>query len=107
MNYNNILDIIKNNINLFNCIKLKFQDWYKLELRQKKLDFKKDIYFYQSIDLKSWNIIYTSQFYEYKKLSYLNNEIEILILENIDHLKDILENHINILNNYKNIDIKN
>ena len=107
MNYNNYLDIIKNNINLFNCIKLKFQDWYKIELWF-KLDDKdfKELYFYQSIDLKTWKIIYTSKEFDLKQLYYLNNEIEILILENIDHLKEILENHINIFNNYENISLK-
>ena len=104
---NNYIDIIKNNIQLFNCIKLKFKDWYKIELwfKLNDKDFK-ELYFYQSIDLKTWNVIYTSKEYDFKQLYYLNNEIEILILENIDHLKEILENHINIFNNYKNISLK-
>lgn len=95
MNYENYYDIIKNNINLFNCIKLKFQDWYKLELNF-KLDNKTfdELYFYQSIDLKTWKILYTSKEYTNKELKYLNKEIEILIFENINHLKDILEKHI-------------
>ena len=104
---NNYIDIIKNNIQLFNCIKLKFWDWYKIELWF-KLDDKdfQELYFYQSIDLKTWKIIYTSKEFDFKQLYYLNNEIEILIYENLNHLKDILENHINILNNYKNIELK-
>lgn len=95
MNYNNYYDILKNNINLFNCIKLKFKDWYKLELNF-KLDKKTfdELYFYQSIDLKTWNILYTSKEYTNKELNLLNKEIEILIFENINHLKDILEKHI-------------
>ena len=96
MNYNNILDIIKNNIKLFNCIKLKFQDWYKLELWF-KLDDKdfQELYFYQSIDLKTWKIIFTSKEFKYNELIDLNKDIEILIFENINHLKEILEKHIN------------
>lgn len=96
MNYNNILDIIKNNIQLFNCIKLKFQDWYKLELWF-KLDDKdfKELYFYKSIDLKTWKIIFTSKEFKYNELIDLNKDIEILIYENLNHLKEILEKHIN------------
>lgn len=100
MNYNNYYDIIKNNINLFNCIKLKFQDWYKLELNF-KLDNKTfdELYYYQSIDLKTWKILYTSKEYTNKELNLLNKEIEILIFENINHLKDILQKHIWIFEN--------
>lgn len=95
MNYENYNNIIKNNINLFNCIKLKFKDWYKLELNF-KLDNKTfdELYFYQSIDLKTWKILYTSKEYTNKELNLLNKEIEILIFENINHLKDILEKNI-------------
>lgn len=96
---NNYYDIIKNNIQLFNCIKLKFNDWYKIELWF-KLDDKdfQELYFYQSIDLKTWKIIFTSPEYEYKYLYLLNKDIEILIYENLNHLNDILENHLNINN---------
>lgn len=99
MKYENILDIIKNNIQLFNCMKLKFKDWYKIELKF-KLDDKdfKELYFYQSIDLKSWKIIFTSPYFDYENLIYLNKNIEILIYENLNHLKDILEKHLNINN---------
>lgn len=93
----NRLDIIKNNIQLFNCIKLKFKDWYKIELWF-KLDDKdfKELYFYQSIDLKTWKIIFTSPYFDYENLIYLNKNIEILIYENLKHLNDILEKHLNI-----------
>lgn len=96
---NNYKDIIKNNIQLFNCIKLKFQDWYKLELWF-KLDDKdfKELYFYQSIDLKTWKIIFTSKDFQVNELKDLNKDIEILIYENLNHLKDILEKHLNINN---------
>lgn len=99
MKYENILDIIKNNIQLFNCIKLKFKDWYKIELwfKLNDKDFK-ELYFYQSIDLKTWKIIFTSKEYEYKDLYLLNKDIELLIYENLKHLNDILENHLNINN---------
>lgn len=92
---NNYIDIIKNNIQLFNCIKAKFKDWYKIELWF-KLDDKnyKELYFYQSIDLKTWKIIFTSKDFQVNELIYLNKDIEILIYENLDHLKDILEKHI-------------
>ena len=95
----NRLDIIKNNIQLFNCIKLKFWDWYKIELWF-KLDDKdfKELYFYQSIDLKTWKIIFTSQAYKMQDLYLLNKDIELLIYENLNHLKDILEKHLNINN---------
>ena len=91
----NRLDIIKNNIQLFNCIKLKFKDWYKIELWF-KLDDKdfKELYFYQSIDLKTWKIIFTSKDFQVNELKDLNKDIEILIYENLNHLKDILEKHI-------------
>lgn len=96
---NNYIDIIKNNIQLFNCIKLKFNDWYKIELWFKldDKDFKK-LYFYQSIDLKTWKIIFTSKDFQVNELKDLNKDIEILIYENLNHLKDILENHLNINN---------
>lgn len=96
---NNYIDIIKNNIQLFNCIKLKFKDWYKIELWF-KLDDKdfKELYFYQSIDLKTWKIIFTSKDFKINELIDLNKDIEILIYENLNHLKDILENHLNINN---------
>ena len=96
---NNYKDIIKNNIQLFNCIKSKFNDWYKIELWF-KLDDKdfKELYFYQSIDLKTWKIVYTSQKYWIEELNELNKDIELLIYENLFHLKDILENHLNINN---------
>lgn len=96
MNYDNISDIIKNNIELFNCIKLKFQDWYKIELWF-KIDDKtyNPLFFYQSIDLKSWKIIFTSKDFTFNELIDLNKDIEMLIYENINHLKDILEKHIN------------
>jgi hypothetical protein len=96
---NNYIDIIKNNIQLFNCIKLKFKDWYKIELWF-KLDDKdfQELYFYQSIDLKTWKIIFTSKEYEFKDLYLLNKDIEILIYENLNHLNDILEKHLNINN---------
>ena len=99
MKYENILDIIKNNIQLYNCIKLKFKDWYKIELWF-KLDDKdfKELYFYQSIDLKTWKIIFTSPYFDYENLIYLNKNIEILIYENLNHLNDILEKHLNINN---------
>ena len=95
----NYYDIIKNNIQLFNCIKTKFQDWYKIELwfRLDDKDFQ-ELYFYQSIDLKSWKIIFTSQEYKIQDLYLLNKDIEILIYENLNHLKDILEKHLNINN---------
>ena len=95
----NMLDIVKNNIQLFNCIKSKFQDWYKLELWF-KLDDKdfQELYFYQSIDLKTWKIIFTSKDFQVNELKDLNKDIEILIYENLNHLKDILENHLNINN---------
>ena len=96
---NNYKDIIKNNIQLFNCIKSKFNDWYKIELWF-KLDDKdfKELYFYQSIDLKTWKIIFTSKDFQVNELKDLNKDIEILIYENLNHLKDILENHLNINN---------
>jgi len=95
----NRIDIIKNNIQLFNCIKLKFQDWYKIELWF-KLDDKdfQELYFYQSIDLKTWKIIYTSKDFKIQDLYLLNKDIEILIYDSLNHLKDILENHLNINN---------
>jgi len=95
----NRLDIIKNNIQLFNCIKLKFKDWYKIELWF-KLDDKdfKELYFYQSIDLKTWKIIFTSKDFQVNELKDLNKDIELLIYENLNHLKAILENHLNINN---------
>jgi len=97
MDYNNILDIIKNNIQLFNCIKLKFQDWYKIELwfKLNDKDFQ-ELYFYQSIDLKTWKTIFTSQEFKIQELYLLNKDIELLIYENLNHLKDILENHLKI-----------
>ena len=96
---NNYKDIIKNNIQLFNCIKSKFNDWYKIELWF-KLDDKdfKELYFYQSIDLKTWKIIFTSKDFQVNELKDLNKDIEILIYENLNHLKDILEKHLNINN---------
>lgn len=93
----NILDIVKNNIQLFNAIKYKFWDWYKLELWLTLDDNNyNELYFYQSIDLKSWKIIFTSQEYKIQDLYLLNKDIEILIYENLNHLKDILESHLNI-----------
>lgn len=99
MNYNNIIDIIKNNIQLFNCIKLKFKDWYKIELwfKLNDKDFK-ELYFYQSIDLKTWKIIFTSQEYKIQDLYLLNKDIELLIYENLNFLKKVLENHLDINN---------
>ena len=96
---NNYKDIIKNNIQLFNCIKSKFNDWYKIELWF-KLDDKdfKELYFYQSIDLKTWKIIFTSKDFQVNELKDLNKDIEILIYENLNHLNDILEKHLNINN---------
>lgn len=93
----NWIDIIKNDIQLFNCIKLKFWDWYKIELwfNLDDKDFK-ELYFYQSIDLKTWKIIFTSKEYKIQDLYLLNKDIEILIYENLKHLNDILENHLNI-----------
>ena len=95
----NYYDIIKNNIQLFNCIKLKFNHWYKLDLCF-ELDKKtfEELYFYQSIDLKTWKIVYTSQKYWIKELKELNKDIELLIYENLFHLKEILENHLDINN---------
>lgn len=90
MDYNNILDIIENNINLFNCLKLKFQDWYKLELVKNS----ENEFLYKSIDLKSGNIIFVSKIFNFRELCDLNKEIEILIFENTDHLKEILQKHI-------------
>lgn len=92
---NNYIDIIKNNIQLFNCIKLKFWHWYKIELWF-KLDDKnyKELYFYQSIDLKTWKIIFISKDFQVNELIDLNKDIEILIYENLTHFKDILEKHI-------------
>lgn len=99
MNYNNISEIIRNNIQLFNCIKLKFQDWYKIELWFKFSDKDlKELFFYQSIDLKTWQVIFTSKEYELNELNELNKDIEILIYENLFHLKEILENRLNINN---------
>lgn len=76
-------------------MKLKFQDWYKIELwfRLENKTFN-ELYFYQSIDLKTWKVIYTSKEYENKDLIELNKDIERLIYENIEHLKEIIENHL-------------
>lgn len=85
----NRIDIIKNDIQLFNCIKYKFWDNVKLELLKDK-----NWYFYQSIDLKTWKIVFISDLYPDNNLYSLFYDIEILIQNNLYHLNEITEKNI-------------
>lgn len=91
----NYYDLIKNDIELYNCIMKKFWDNVKLELVF-KLDNKTfdEIYNYQSIDLKTWQIIYKSDDFTIKSFSRLFYELEYLLKDNLYHLDDIINNHI-------------
>lgn len=91
----NRLDIIKNDIQLYNCIKKKFNENVKIELCF-KLDDKdfSEVYFYQSIDTRTWQIIFTSDDYKIDYLHRLFIDIELLLKNNMYHLDEIIEKHI-------------
>jgi len=85
----NWIDIIKNDIQLYNCIKYKFWDNVKLELLKDK-----NWYYYKSIDLKTWKTIFISDLYPDNTLYSLFYDIEILIQNSLYYLNVITEKHI-------------
>lgn len=96
----NYINIINNNINLLNCIFKKYK--YNCEFSLKKDN---DNYFLENFDNKENKIVYTSEKVKLDKLIVLNYAIENVLLDNIEKLKQILENHkkMYIENNIQNI----